>query len=162
MSIVEIGAFAQLVGAIAILLSLVFVVIELRKNFRQNDIANTLQRSIEREKLNFARMEEGLAKLLVKAYRSYNELKDFEKIQFEAYMRQQVAVLIRAYRTADETAFKLGPDKLRSRVKVGASDFFSNPGVRECYKALKERDLIDSHELLLTIVGEDVLSQPAG
>ena len=87
MSIVEIGALAQLVGAIAILLSLVFVVIELRKNFRQNDIANTLQRNIEREKVHYAQMQEGLAKLLVKAYRSYNELKNFEKIQFEAYAR---------------------------------------------------------------------------
>ena len=35
MSIVEIGALAQLVGAIAILLSLVFVVIELRKIFNK-------------------------------------------------------------------------------------------------------------------------------
>ena len=161
MSIVEIGALAQLVGAIAILLSLIFVVVELRKNFRQNDIANTLQRSVEREKLNYARMEEGLAKLLVKAYRSYNELKDFEKIQFEAYMRQQMALVIRADRTADATAFKLGADKLRSRTRAVASDFFSNPGVRECYQALSARDLIDSHELLLTIVGEDVLAQPA-
>ena len=162
MSIVEIGALAQLVGAIAILLSLVFVVIELRKNFRQNDIANTLQRSIEREKLHYARMEEGLAKLLVKAYRSYGKLEDFEKIQFEAYMRQQMALVIRAYRTADAAAFKLGPDKLRGRARAVASDFFSNPGVRECYQALKERDLIDSHELLLIIVGEDELAPPAG
>ena len=161
MSIVEIGALAQLVGALAILLSLVFVVIELRKNFRQNDIANTLQRGIEREKLNYARMEEGLAKLLIKAHRSYGELKDFEKIQFENYVLQQVAVVDRAYRTAEETAFNWGPNKLRSRVKINTANFFSNPGVRECYQALRERDMIDSHELLLAIVGEDVLSQPA-
>ena len=162
MSIIEIGALAQLVGAIAILLSLVFVVIELRKNFRQNDIANTLQRSIEREKVHYARMEDGLAKLLVKAYRSYNELKDFEKIQFEAYMLQQLSLYFRAYRTAGETAFKQGPDKLRSRARAVASDFFSNPGARECYQALRARDLIQSHELLLTIVGEDVLTRAAG
>ena len=161
MSIVEIGALAQLVGAIAILLSLAFVVIELRKNFKQHNIANTLQRAIEREKLNFARMEEGLAKLLTKAHRSYGELKDFEKIQFENYVLQQVAIFDRAYRTAEETAFKLGPNKLRSRVKINTANFFSNPGVRECYQALRERDMIDSHELLLAIVGEDVLSQPA-
>ena len=161
MSIVEIGALAQLVGALAILLSLVFVVIELRKNFRQNDIANTLQRSIEREKLNFARMEEGLAKLLVKAHRSYDGLKDFEKIQYENYVLQQLANFFRAYNTAEVAAFKLGPDKLRSRARAVASEFFSNPGVRECYEALRARDLIDSHELLLTMIGEDVLMQPA-
>ena len=160
MSIVEIGALAQLVGAIAILLSLIFVVIELRKNFRQNDIANTLQRGIEREKLNYARMEEGLAKVIVKAYRSYNELEDFEKIQFESLMLQQLAVYFRAFRTADETAFKLGPDFLRDRVRISAADFFSNPGVRECYQALRARDAVNNHALLLTIVGEDVLAQP--
>ena len=40
----EIGAIAQVLGAIAILLSLIFVIIELRKNLKQNNIANTLQR----------------------------------------------------------------------------------------------------------------------
>ena len=68
MSIVEIGALAQLVGAIAILLSLVFVVIELRKSFKQNDLANSLQRAIDFEKLNYAQMDENMAKVLVKGY----------------------------------------------------------------------------------------------
>ena len=162
MSIVEIGALAQLVGAIAILLSLIFVVIELRKNFKQHNIANTLQRAIEREKLNFARMEEGLAKLLIKAHRCYGELKDFEKIQFENYVLQQLAIFDRAYRTAEETAYNWGPNKLRSRVKINTANFFSNPGVRECYQALRERDVIDSHELFITIVGEDVLTKRTG
>ncbi len=161
MSIVEIGALAQLVGAIAILLSLVFVVIELRKNFRQNDIANTLQRNIEREKLIYARMEEGLAKLLVKAYRSYGKLEDFEKIQFEAYLRQQMLFVTRTYRTADAAAFAVGADRARSVARAAALDFFSNPGARECYRALRARGLIESHELFLSIVGEDVLTQPA-
>tara|TARA_B100001093_G_scaffold454908_1_gene464620 strand:+ start:147 stop:635 length:489 start_codon:yes stop_codon:yes gene_type:complete len=162
MSIVEIGALAQLVGAIAILLSLVFVVIELRKNFRQNDIANTLQRNIEREKVHYAQMQEGLAKLLVKAYRSYNELKDFEQIQFEGYVLQRFAIAIRAYRTADETAFKTGVDYLRRRVRNDMTILFSHPGVHECYQALKDRDAINSHEVLLTIIAEDVLARPAG
>ena len=118
MSIVEIGALAQLVGAIAILLSLVFVVIELRKNFKQNNIANSTVRSIELEKLNYALMDENLAKLLVKAFQSYEGLKDFEKIQFEGYVLQRFAVVQRAYRTADETAFKLGAENLRDRAKV--------------------------------------------
>jgi hypothetical protein len=161
MSIVEIGALAQLVGAIAILLSLVFVVIELRKNFKQNNIANTLQRAVEREKLIYARMDEGLAKLLVKAYRSYDELEDFEKVQFEAFILQLSSLLFRTYRTAGETAFAIGADRLRSSAKAIASDFFSNPGARECYQSLRVRGLIENHELFLTIVGEDVLAQPA-
>ncbi len=162
MSIIEVGALAQLVGAIAILLSLVFIVIELRKNFKQNNIANSTVRSIELEKLNYARMDENLAKVLVKAFQSYEGLKGFEKIQFEGYVLQQFAVSQRAYWTADETAFKLGAENLRDRVKVSMSIFFSHPRVRECYQALRDQDAIHSHELLLTIIGEDVLARPAG
>ena len=42
MDLLEIGAIAQVLGAVAILLSLIFVIIELRKNLKQNNIANTL------------------------------------------------------------------------------------------------------------------------
>ena len=59
-----------------------------------------------------------LARLLVKAFQSYEGLKDFEKIQFEGYVLQRFAVVQRAYRTADETAFKLGAENLRDRAKV--------------------------------------------
>ena len=41
MDLLEIGALAQVLGAVAILLSLIFVIIELRKNLKQNNIANT-------------------------------------------------------------------------------------------------------------------------
>ncbi len=162
MSIVEIGALAQLVGAIAILLSLVFVVIELRKNFKQNNIANSIQRETERSHLYYARMEEGLAKLLAKAYQSYDELKDFEKIQFESYIIQRMDIFARLYRTADDAGYKLGADYLRDRIKLHIEDLFSNQGTCECYQALRVRDIIANHELFTRIVGEDVLAQPAG
>ena len=106
-------------------------------------------------------MDENFAKLIVKDFQSYEGLKDFEQIQFEGYVLQRFAVVQRAYRTADETAFKLGAENLRDRAKVNMSIFFSHPGVRECYQALRDQDAIHSHELLLTIVGEDVLAQPA-
>ena len=50
MDLLEIGAIAQIFGAIAILISLIFVVIELRKNLQQHLLSNTLARSIEVEK----------------------------------------------------------------------------------------------------------------
>ena len=52
MDLLEIGAIAQLLGAIAILVSLIFLVVELRKNLKQNNIANSLLRAVELEKLN--------------------------------------------------------------------------------------------------------------
>ena len=47
MDLLEIGAIAQIFGAIAILISLIFVVIELRKNLQQHLLSNTLARSID-------------------------------------------------------------------------------------------------------------------
>ena len=58
MDLLEIGAIAQVLGAVAILLSLIFVIIELRKNLKQNNIGNSLVRAIEREKFNYMQMEE--------------------------------------------------------------------------------------------------------
>ena len=57
MDLLEIGAIAQVLGAVAILLSLIFVIIELRKNLKQNNIANSLVRAIERDKLNYMQMD---------------------------------------------------------------------------------------------------------
>ena len=57
MDLLEIGAIAQVLGAVAILLSLIFVIIELRKNLKQNNIGNSLVRAIEREKFNYMQME---------------------------------------------------------------------------------------------------------
>ena len=53
MDLLEIGAIAQIFGAIAILISLIFVVIELRKNLQQHLLSNTLARSIEVEKIHY-------------------------------------------------------------------------------------------------------------
>ena len=67
MDLLEIGAIAQLLGAIAILVSLIFLVVELRKNLKQNNIANSLLRAVELEKLNYKQMDENMAKVIAKA-----------------------------------------------------------------------------------------------
>ena len=87
MDLLEIGAIAQVLGAVAILLSLIFVIIELRKNLKQNNIANTLQRAIEWEKILYKQMESDMAKVIVKARESYECLDDVEKVQFEAFVQ---------------------------------------------------------------------------
>ena len=50
MDFLELGALAQILGAVAIFLSIILVIIELRKNLKQNHFANSLQRAIELEK----------------------------------------------------------------------------------------------------------------
>ena len=53
MDFLELGALAQTLGAVAIFLSIILVIIELRKNLKQNHFANSLQRAIELEKINY-------------------------------------------------------------------------------------------------------------
>ena len=154
MDLLEIGAIAQVLGAVAILLSLIFVIIELRKNLKQNNIGNSLVRAIEREKFNYMQMEEGMAKLIARAKSSYKNLKSHEKIQFDAFVLQKISIQVRGYRYAEESAFKFGTSRLRDRVKINTSEFFASTGVREYYESLLERNLIDDRPLLCEIVDD--------
>ena len=154
MDLLEIGAIAQVLGAVAILLSLIFVIIELRKNLKQNNIANSLVRAIEREKFNYMQMDESMAKLIARAKSSYKNLKSHEKIQFDAFVLQKISIQVRGYRFAEESAFKFGTSRLRDRVKINTSEFFASVGVRECYGSLLERNLIDDQPLLCEIVDD--------
>ena len=127
----EFGALAQILGAVAIFLSIILVIIELRKNLKQNHFANSLQRAIELEKINYAQMEENMAKVIVKAKSSYDHLEDLEKIQFDAFVQQRIQIALRGFRVAEESAFLIGADLLRERVQITMEEFFSSAGVRQ-------------------------------
>ena len=124
MDFLELGALAQILGAVAIFLSIILVIIELRKNLKQNHFANSLQRAIELEKINYAQMEENMAKVIVKAKSSYDHLEDFEKIQFDAFVQQRIQIALRGFRVAEESAFLIGADMLRERVQITMEEFF--------------------------------------
>ena len=152
MDFLELGAIAQILGAVAIFLSIILVIIELRKNLKQNHFANSLQRAIELEKINYAQMEETMAKVIVKAKSSYDHLEDFEKIQFDAFVQQRIQIALRGFRVAEESAFLIGPDMLRERVQITMEEFFSSVGVRQCYDSLLKRNLIHDQPLLKKII----------
>ena len=152
MDFLELGALAQILGAVAIFLSIILVIIELRKNLKQNHFANSLQRAIELEKINYAQMEENMAKVIVKAKSSYDHLEDFEKIQFDAFVQQRIQIALRGFRVAEESAFLIGADMLRERVQVTMEEFFSSTGVRQCYDSLLKRNLIHDQPLLKKII----------
>ena len=65
MNLLELGALAQIAGAIAIIVSLILVLIELRKTLQQHLLSNTLARSIEVEKMHYQQMDESMANLIV-------------------------------------------------------------------------------------------------
>ena len=151
MDLLELGAIAQIVGALTIFISVVLVIIELRKNLKQNHYANSLQRAIEWEKINYKQMEENMAKVIAKADASYDTI-DIEKVQFDAFVQQRIQIALRGFRVAEESAFIIGADKLRDRVQAAMEVFFSSQGVRQCYDSLIKRNLIHDDTLLKKIV----------
>ena len=52
------------------------------------------------------------------------------------------------------SAFKFGTSRLRNRIKINTSEFFSSIGVRECYDSLLERNLINDQPLLSELVDD--------
>ena len=143
MDLLEIGAIAQIFGAIAILVSLIFVVIELRKNLQQHLLSNTLARSIEVEKMHYQQMDESMAYLIVKGRKSYSHLDESEKIRLESYLLQKLAIYSRGYAIAAASAYGQPTQHLKHRIKTNAQEFLSYQGIKECYKDLQERDLIN-------------------
>tara|TARA_E500000331_G_C17239147_1_gene706246 strand:- start:491 stop:970 length:480 start_codon:yes stop_codon:yes gene_type:complete len=141
--LLELGALAQIIGAIAIIISLFFVLIELRKNLQQHLLSNTLARSIEVEKMHYRQMDESMADLIVKGRKSYNNLNENEKIRLESYLLQKLAIYSRGYAIAAASAYGQPTQHLKDRIKTNAQEFLSYQGIKECYKDLQERDLIN-------------------
>ena len=145
MNLLELGALAQIAGAIAIIISLILVLIELRKTLQQHLLLNTLARSIEVEKMHYQQMDESMANLIVKGRKSYVDLDENEKIRLESYVLQKLAIYSRGYAIAAASAYGQPTQHLKHRIKTNAEDFLSYRGIQECYKDLEKRDLINEN-----------------
>lgn len=145
MNLLELGALAQIAGAIAIIISLILVLIELRKTLQQHLLSNTLARSIEVEKMHYQQMDESMANLIVKGRKSYVDLDENEKIRLESYVLQKLAIYSRGYAIAAASAYGQPTQHLKHRIKTNAEDFLSYRGIQECYKELEKRDLINEN-----------------
>ena len=145
MNLLELGALAQIAGAIAIIVSLILVLIELRKTLQQHLLSNTLARSIEVEKMHYQQMDESMANLIVKGRKSYVGLDENEKIRLESYVLQKLAIYSRGYAIAAASTYGQPTQHLKPRIKTNAVDFLSYQGIQECYKDLEKRDLINEN-----------------
>ena len=74
-----------------------------------------------------------------------------EKDQFEAFVTQRIMIAFRGFRAAEESAFLIGAEELRGRVKAHMTDFFASRGVCECYKILVQRSIIHDEPWLKEI-----------
>ena len=88
-------------------------------------------------------MDESMADLIVRGTKSYNNLNENEKIRLESYLLQKLAIYSRGYAIAAASAYGQPTQHLKDRIKTNAQEFLSYQGIKECYKDLQERDLIN-------------------
>ena len=84
-----------------------------------------------------------MAKVIVKARKSYECLDDVEKVQFEAFVQQSMLIHYRGFRTADESAFLIGAEELRGRIKAHARDRFLC--ITRCLRMLQNSNAAQYH-----------------
>tara|TARA_B100000029_G_scaffold53405_1_gene48488 strand:- start:118 stop:573 length:456 start_codon:yes stop_codon:yes gene_type:complete len=135
MSFQLITLISTILGTISIVATLIFLVLELRRNLSQYKSANLINRDNQFYNFtNFWSMEENLA-VVLKGRENYSSLDEAEKFKFENYIENRVRMFsfsVNSSRVSDSLEFH------NSRIK----DFFKFYGSLECYNVLLSRNVI--------------------
>ena len=131
-----VGAIAEVIGAIAIFVSLVYLAVQIRQSTQQaaralkaNELA-AFERNIEsgnriRELLM---LNPDLSDLLIKGYVSYKKLDSAEKIRFGLLLRNIFSEMQGAY--VRQQTINHDPDNFQASARL-IDDMVANHGVRE-------------------------------
>ena len=120
---------ATIVGAVSILLTLLFVIIELKNNVTQARAANIASRDQQYSQFMRYWFEEENFALIQKGRRDYEALDDKEKHKFEYYIDECVRMFSFSLSTGQLSPT---PQFHYKRIK----EFFKYRGCIQCYKHL--------------------------
>ena len=126
---------ATIVGAVSILLTLVFVVIELKNNATQARAANIASRDQQHSQFMRYWFEEENFALVQKGRKDYGALDDKEKQKFEYYIDERVRMFSFSLSTGQLSST---PQFHYKRIK----EFFKYQGCIQCYKHLVSEKVI--------------------
>ena len=126
---------ATIVGAVSILLTLVFVVIELRNNAAQARAANIASRDQQYSQFMRYWFEEENFALVQKGRDDYEALDDTEKQKFEYYIDERVRMFSFSLSTGQMSST---PQFHYERIK----EFFKYRGCIQCYEHLISEKVI--------------------
>ena len=126
---------ATIVGAVSILLTLVFVVIELKNNAAQARAANIASRDQQISQFMRYWFEEENFALVQKGREDYEALDDKEKQKFEYYIDERVRMFSFSLSTGQVSST---PQFHYKRIK----EFFKYQGCIQCYKHLVSEKVI--------------------
>ena len=126
---------ATIVGAVSILLTLVFVVIELKNNATQARAANIASRDQQHSQFMRYWFEEKNFALVQKGLKDYKPLDDTEKQKFEYYIDERVRMFSFSLSTGQVSST---PQFHYKRIK----EFFKYHGCIQCYEHLVAEKVI--------------------
>tara|TARA_Y100000588_G_scaffold394014_1_gene512356 strand:- start:1044 stop:1499 length:456 start_codon:yes stop_codon:yes gene_type:complete len=145
MNIEYITLISTIIGTISVITTLLFLILELRRNVSQYKSANLINRDNQYyDFTNYWSKEENL-KVVMKGRENYSSLNELEKFKFENYIENRVRMFsfsVNSSRVSDSLMFH------RNRI----NEFFQFDGSLECYKDLLNRNIIP-------YVWDDVIQQ---
>ena len=125
---------AEIIAAFSIFLTLVFLVMELRKNISQSKSVNIANRDLVNSEFVHFWADENNARLVVKGRNNFASLNSVELYQFESFIEQRVKL----FAFGSTTVF--GEDRIIQQHKI--REFFQYPGATECYQKMVSNKLI--------------------
>ena len=128
------GQIAEIITAFSIFLTLVFLVIELRKSMSQTKSVNIANRDLVNSEFVHFWADEKNARLVVKGRNDFASLNSVELYQFESFIEQRVKL----FAFGSTTVF--GEDRIIQQHKI--REFFQYSGALECYQNMVSNKLI--------------------
>jgi hypothetical protein len=141
MTIQDWGALGEIISAIAVVASLVYLAVQIRQNTQQisHSIEATRIASLERNIESANRMREvmivnpGLAELFIQGARDFDALSGGDRLRFEFLLRNIFAAFQGAY--VRHRSIGDDPDELRGVARMIES-ILENPGVQSCFERI--------------------------
>ena len=131
----SLAEIATIVGAVSILLTLVFVIIELKNNVAQAKVANIATRDQQIGKYMRYQLQDENFALVQKGQDDYHSLNETEKQKFEYYIDERIRMFSFSLSTGRLSST---PEFHYNRIKA----FFKYKGCIECYEHLLSENLI--------------------
>jgi hypothetical protein len=135
-----------IVGAIALIVSLVFVAVELKKNVEQSITTNWYERVEKNRHIREMLLDKDLAAVVEKGDESFHSLDGVERLRYSSYMELVVINLIFNVVASDHASpqvknlmdFKVGKNESENWNKARIRYYFNKNGVTEWFKYFNE------------------------
>ena len=135
MTLEEVTYAATIIGVASIVITLIFLIIELKRNVNQTRTMNLINRDNQYYKFTDYWAEFENIDTVIKGRKNYFDLDDREKFKFEIYIENRIrmfAFSVNTTRTSNTLEFH------NNRI----CDFFQYEGSLECFNDLHQRKLL--------------------